>query len=52
VTTQKRRREALDDPLRVYRQIRTPMPPPQRAIAGRRRELEEEDAHREIEEER
>jgi len=40
------------DPLEAYRRIRKPMPPPQRTIPDRRRELEEERVQQEIEEER
>ena len=44
------RREA--DPLAAYRRIRKPMPPPERIVPDKRRELEDEEARREIEEER
>jgi hypothetical protein len=43
------RRDA--DPLAAYRRIRTPMPPPQKVVRDRRRELEDEEARREIERE-
>jgi len=52
VTSRRKKREREHDPLDPYRRIRTPMPPPQRAIPDRRRELEEERARREAEEER
>jgi hypothetical protein len=41
-----------DDPLAVYRRIRKPMPPPEKVVPDKRRELEDEEARREIEEER
>ncbi len=41
-----------EDPLAAYRRIRRPMPPPEKTIPDRRRELEEEAARREMEEER
>lgn len=40
-----------EDPLAVYRRIRTPMPPPEKVVPDKRRELDEEQARREIEEE-
>jgi hypothetical protein len=40
-----------DDPLASYRKLRTPMPPPERVIPDHRRELDDEQALREIEEE-
>jgi hypothetical protein len=40
------------DPLDAYRRIRKPMPPPQKVVPDRRRELEEEQAQRDVEEER
>jgi len=42
------RREA--DPLALYRRIRKPMPPPERIVPDKRRELDEDEARREIEE--
>ena len=49
----KRKRTKRDaDPLAVYRRIRKPMPPPERIVPDKRRELEDEEARREIEEER
>jgi hypothetical protein len=41
-----------EDPLAAYRRIRKPMPPPEKVIGDRRRKLDEEEARREIEEER
>jgi len=40
------------DPLAAYRRLRTPMPPPERVVPDKRRELEEEEACREVEEDR
>ena len=48
----KRSKRRADDPLDPYKRIRRPMPPPDRVIPDRRRELEEERARREMEEER
>jgi hypothetical protein len=48
----KKRTKRDRDPLAAYRRIRKPMPPPERIVPDKRRELEEEDARREIEEER
>jgi hypothetical protein len=49
----KRKRTKRDaDPLAAYRHIRKPMPPPERIVRDKRRELEDEEARREIEEER
>ncbi|HEU5224810.1 MAG TPA: hypothetical protein VFV29_03320 [Actinomycetota bacterium] len=48
----KRKRTKRDaDPLAAYRRIRKPMPPPERIVPDKRRELEDEEARREIEEE-
>ncbi|MGH2637548.1 MAG: hypothetical protein ACRDHU_15565 [Actinomycetota bacterium] len=44
-----RRSKRDEDPLAPYRRIRKPVPPPQKVIRDRRRELEEEEARREIE---
>jgi hypothetical protein len=51
VTSRRKKRERERDPLAPYRRVRTPMPPPQRAIPDRRRELEDERARSEIEDE-
>ena len=40
------------DPLEPYRRVRKPMPPPQRTVPDRRKQLEEERLRRELEEER
>ena len=48
----KKRTKREADPLAAYRRIRKPMPPPGRVVPDRRRELEDEEARREIEEER
>jgi hypothetical protein len=51
VGARKRKRSKRDDdPLAVYRRIRKPMPPPEKVIPGRRRELDEEGSRREMEE--
>jgi hypothetical protein len=53
VASGKKKRTKRDaDPLAVYRRIRKPMPPPERMVPDKRRELEDEEARREIEEER
>jgi hypothetical protein len=49
-TRKRSKREA--DPLAAYRGIRKPMPPPERIVPDKRRELEDEEARRQIEEER
>ena len=48
----KKRSKRGDDPLAAYRRIRKPIPPPQKVVPDRRRELDEEEARREIEGER
>jgi hypothetical protein len=45
----KKRSKRDDDPLAVYRRIRKPMPPPEKVIPDRRRELDEEGSRREME---
>jgi hypothetical protein len=50
VGERKKRSKRRDDPLDAYRRIRKPMPPPEQVIRDRRRELEEEEARREMEE--
>jgi hypothetical protein len=52
VTSKRKRARREADPLAVYRRIRKPMPPPERVDPDKRRELDEEEARREIEEER
>jgi len=52
VASGKKKRTKGADPLAVYRRIRKPMPPPERVVPDKRRELEDEEARREIEEER
>jgi len=50
VGARKRKRSKRDeDPLAAYRRIRTPMPPPEKVIPDRRRELDEEASRREME---
>jgi hypothetical protein len=51
----KRARKAAEraaDPLAAYRRIRTPMPPPEQVMRDRRRTLEDEEARREIDDQR
>lgn len=45
-----RKRRKKDDRLEPYRQVRKPVPPPERVDEDRRRKLEEEEAEREIRE--
>ena len=52
VTSKRKRAKREADPLAVYRRIRKPMPPPERIVPDKRRELEEDEARREIEEDR
>jgi hypothetical protein len=52
VTSKSKRAKREADPLAVYRRIRKPMPPPERVDPDKRRELDEEEARREIEEDR
>ena len=52
VVSKKKRTKRDADPLAAYRRIRKPMPPPERVVPDKRRELEDEEARREIEEER
>ena len=47
----KKRSKRRSDPIAAYKRLRTPMPPPQKVIRDRRREIEEEAARREIEDE-
>ena len=47
----KKRTKPDTDPLEAYRRIRRPMPPPQRVVPDKRRELEEEQARKHIDEE-
>jgi hypothetical protein len=48
VPAAKRKRTKRDDPLAPYRRIRKPMPPPEKVIGDRRRDMHDEDARREI----
>jgi hypothetical protein len=50
VGERKKRSKREADPLAPYRRIRKPIPPPQQVIRDRRRELQEEESLREIEE--
>jgi hypothetical protein len=45
----RKRSKQHDDPLAAYRRIRKPMPPPEKVIPDRRRELDEEESRREME---
>lgn len=44
------RKDGATDPLAPYRRIRRPMPPPERIEEDRRREAEEREARRQVEE--
>ncbi len=44
----KKRSKRTRDPLAAYRSIRTPMPPPEKVLRDRRREIDEEEARREM----
>ena len=45
----RRKRRARDaDPLAAYRKIRKPMPPPEKVMRDRRRELDDEQARKEM----
>jgi putative phosphoribosyl transferase len=46
----RRGRRGPDDPLEAYRRVRKPMPPPERVLPDRRREVESDAAEQEIEE--
>lgn len=48
VASRKKKRSREEDPLATYRRIRKGMPPPEKVIRDRRRELEDEQARREI----
>ena len=52
MTSRRKRSKRETDPLAAYRRIRKPMPPPERIVPDKRREVEDEQARREIEEER
>ena len=52
VASKRKRTKREADPLAAYRRIRKPMPPPEKVVPDKRRELEDEEARREIEEER
>ncbi|HEY3210308.1 MAG TPA: hypothetical protein VGL18_11050 [Actinomycetota bacterium] len=45
-----RKRRGTRDPLEPYRKIRKPMPPPERVMPDKRRELTEQEAEREARE--
>jgi hypothetical protein len=46
-----RKRREPDDPLKDYRRIRKPMPPPERVHPDKRKKLSEQEAEREAREE-
>ncbi len=48
VVSRRKKRARASDPLSAYRKIRKPMPPPEKVLRDRRRELEDEQARREI----
>ena len=52
MASKRKRAKREADPLAAYRRIRKPMPPPERIEPDKRRELEDEEARREIEEQR
>jgi hypothetical protein len=52
VVSKRKRSKREADTLAAYRRIRKPIPPPERIVPDKRRELEDEEARREIEEER
>ena len=52
MASKRKRAKREADPLAVYRRIRKPMPPPERIVPDKRRELDEEEARRQVEEER
>lgn len=48
VVSRRKKRARATDPLAAYRSIRKPMPPPEKVMRDRRRELEDEQAGREM----
>jgi hypothetical protein len=52
MASKRKRAEREADPLAAYRRIRKPMPPPERIVPDKRRDLDQNEARREIEEER
>src|SRR5438552_3086134 len=44
------RRRGREDPLAPYRRVRKPMPPPERVLPDRRREMDDERSEREVRE--
>ena len=52
MTSKKKPAKREADPLASYRRIRTPMPPPEKVVPDKRREIEDDEARREIEEDR
>ena len=52
MASKRKRAKREADPLAAYRRIRKPMPPPERVVPDKRRELDQNEARREIEDER
>lgn len=52
MASKRKRAKREADPLAAYRRIRKPMPPPERIVPDKRPVLEQDEARREIEEER
>jgi hypothetical protein len=50
VVSKRKRSKREADPLAAYRRIRKPIPPPERIVPDKRRELDEDEARREIDE--
>ena len=52
MASKRKRAKREADPLAAYRHIRKPMPPPERIVPDKRCELDQNEARREIEDER
>jgi len=52
MASKRKRAKREADPLAAYRRIRKPMPPPERVVPDKRRDLDQHEARREIEDER
>jgi hypothetical protein len=52
VASKRKRAKRETDPLAAYRRIRKTIPPPERIVPDKRRVLDQDEARREIEEER
>lgn len=48
MVSRRKRRARESDPLAAYRKIRKPMPPPEKVLRDRRRELDDEQARKEM----